>query len=716
KLNDIKRIESTLDLMDNYAGIPANLWLKYLKILLVVTQTSEERKAFEKKCATALKSEYNIPLAEFVVAYLVDKASVEENHALWAKLLSDYDVERPDFGNKLRALLEKAEDENETSLQVLLKHHCATWECTQEERNTIKYHVVDFEHDLMITQPYNLDWDFEKIHSPNIEEVKSSAISEDVQNAIIRFIFERLVAKFGFDDILWIEYIQFVQGSDLPKDLDDNPDELEKFKCRIGRGYLSNTPLELAKRAVKRFPTARINHRYLHLMEHNNYDQKQVHTELKAMLERTSSEMEITVELHLDYLAYRVRNTKTEKEEQIASLREAFQKAWEELSEWYGDQADTSYEILQLWAQVEYSKLRSPENGEFIWRQILAYPGSSHNGFLWYTFAQMEFQYNSGEKTGHILREALSQPVLKDVLIVHELLRRFERSCGTYVSITECQDMVLPREWRPNPMHAKGRNSHLRQQQEDSSLKQPQPKNQLPKAKKHEKSLAPRPEASSSVAAKPTFKRTNDSEPHESHFKYSTQLETNKIFVKNLYHECTKEELQELFSPFGIIKDVRLVQKQNKQQKGIAYVEFDLPSAAEKAVIMRDGYLLGGIKVSKLRKRIPLLIGEPLQISVMISNPPPRNNQSPSKKWTSSSSDSAKAKVAPKRRMPTTLIPTSVVRKEVAEKKQRLNDNTEGQESKEEPEPNGKIEDSEKDKEEAGTSKSNEDFRKLLNL
>lgn len=153
--------------------------------------------------------------------------------------------------------------------------------------------------------------------------------------------------------------------------------------------------------------------------------------------------------------------------------------------------------------------------------------------------------------------------------------------------------------------------------------------------------------------------------------------------------------------------------------KGIAYVEFELPAEAQKAVAGRDGCLLGGLKVSNnhKRERLSLLIGEPLQISVAISNPPPKNNPPPSQKWTSSSSDSAKAKVAPKRRMPTTLIPTSLVRKEVAEKKRRLDENagTEGQEPAGAG-PNGKIADSGKDKEEPGASKSNEDFRKLLNL
>ncbi|KAH8236208.1 hypothetical protein KR026_008881, partial [Drosophila bipectinata] len=714
KLNDIERFESTMELMDNYRGIPAHIWLKYLKMLLVVTQTSEERKAFEKKCATALKVEYNTALAEFVVTYLVNKGNVEENHVLWARLLSDYDLERPDFGKKLRELLEKDENKisikkGEKSMQVLLKHHCKTWDCSRETRNYIKMLVDDFNFDLKTTKPTDLSWEWKRLHKYNIEEVKRSEISLDIRNAIVRYIFERLVEKFDSDDTFWIEYIRFVSELDGSEDFTECPNTREILERRIGLGYLSNTSLDLAKRGSKRCPSVRLNHLYLQEMFDAGYEKDQIDSEVKAMLSRIRPKMYMTVELHLDYLAYRVRTTKSEYEEQVASLREAFQKAWDDLSAWYGDQADTRYEILQLWAQVEYSKLSSPENGEFIWRQILAYPESSHYGLLWHNFAQMEFQYNpEGRKTRGILLEALKQPTLKDGLMVQEMLRRYERTCGSYDSIAACQGMELPKEYYElllNPMHSKWRNAHPRQQQEKSSVNQRQPKKQTPKAKE--------PVASTSAAAKAALKRIAVSETRESHFKYSTQLETNKIFVKNLHNDCTKVELQNLFSPFGTIKDVRLVQKQNKP--GIAYVEFDVPSAAQSAVTGRDGYLLGGTKVSKIRKRIPVLIVEPLQISVMISNPPPRNLLSPSKKWTSSSNDSAKAKVAPKRRMPTTLIPTALVRKEVAEKKLRLNDNTEEQKSAEAG-PNGKIEDSKKDKEEAGTSKSNDDFRKLLNL
>lgn len=57
---------------------------------------------------------------------------------------------------------------------------------------------------------------------------------------------------------------------------------------------------------------------------------------------------------------------------QVADLRAAFRRTWDRLSEQYGELADTNYEVLQLWALVEYSQLNSPSNGAAIWGEILS--------------------------------------------------------------------------------------------------------------------------------------------------------------------------------------------------------------------------------------------------------------------------------------------------------------------------------------------------------
>lgn len=106
-------------------------------------------------------------------------------------------------------------------------------------------------------------------------------------------------------------------------------------------------------------------------------------------------------------------------------------------------------------------------------------------------------------------------------------------------------------------------------------------------------------------------------------FKYSESLELNKIFIKGLPFDTTKEELQILFGTFGKIKDIRLVTKKwvpfsgyslvDKKKtifptvdisvfrdgkfKGLAFIDYESEKAASKAVATMDSYDLRGLKV-----------------------------------------------------------------------------------------------------------------------
>jgi RNA recognition motif-containing protein len=91
-------------------------------------------------------------------------------------------------------------------------------------------------------------------------------------------------------------------------------------------------------------------------------------------------------------------------------------------------------------------------------------------------------------------------------------------------------------------------------------------------------------------------------------FKYNNGLEKNKLFVSNLPFATTKNELEEIFKPFGDLKEVRIVTFKSGKSKGLAYVEYKDEGCAAKAILQTDN----------------MLIGEH-QISVAISNPPKKN-------------------------------------------------------------------------------------------
>jgi squamous cell carcinoma antigen recognized by T-cells 3 len=76
------------------------------------------------------------------------------------------------------------------------------------------------------------------------------------------------------------------------------------------------------------------------------------------------------------------------------------------------------------------------------------------------------------------------------------------------------------------------------------------------------------------------------------------KIEPNKIFVKGLPLDITKDELDKLFSTHGAIKDIRLVMHRSGTPKGLAYVEYVNEKDAQKAVLKMDQTALRGFTVS----------------------------------------------------------------------------------------------------------------------
>ncbi|XP_074641538.1 spliceosome associated factor 3, U4/U6 recycling protein-like [Tubulanus polymorphus] len=81
-------------------------------------------------------------------------------------------------------------------------------------------------------------------------------------------------------------------------------------------------------------------------------------------------------------------------------------------------------------------------------------------------------------------------------------------------------------------------------------------------------------------------------------FKYSTNLEKNKLFVKNLPFTCTREALHTIFSQHGEVKDVRLVTHRSGAPKGLAYIEYVDETEAKNAVLKTDELMIGDHKIS----------------------------------------------------------------------------------------------------------------------
>ena len=82
--------------------------------------------------------------------------------------------------------------------------------------------------------------------------------------------------------------------------------------------------------------------------------------------------------------------------------------------------------------------------------------------------------------------------------------------------------------------------------------------------------------------------------------------EAKRLFIRNLAFSCSKESLQELFSPFGLIESIHIpLSRESKFPKGIAFVTFASASSALDAYEKVDGTIFQGRLVHILPAKKP---------------------------------------------------------------------------------------------------------------
>uniref|UniRef100_A0A7I5EAQ8 RRM domain-containing protein n=1 Tax=Haemonchus contortus TaxID=6289 RepID=A0A7I5EAQ8_HAECO len=139
------------------------------------------------------------------------------------------------------------------------------------------------------------------------------------------------------------------------------------------------------------------------------------------------------------------------------------------------------------------------------------------------------------------------------------------------------------------------------------------------------------------IEGRPMLISVNDPERRPT-FKYSTDLEKTKLFVRNVHYDCTEDQLRDAFKVFGEVKAVRIVTHISGKPKGVAYVEFANEDDARKAVLEPEIILLD-------RK-----------LHVAISNPPKK----PAKEEAKQLSSTPIASTSTDRKAHLTMVPRGV--------------------------------------------------------
>lgn len=73
-----------------------------------------------------------------------------------------------------------------------------------------------------------------------------------------------------------------------------------------------------------------------------------------------------------------------------------------------------------------------------------------------------------------------------------------------------------------------------------------------------------------------------------------TEMETKKLYVKNLDWNITEEQVQEYFAQFGEIASIKLPLDKFKRRRGFAFIEYANEADAQKAIAEANGQSIAG--------------------------------------------------------------------------------------------------------------------------
>ncbi|KAJ3638700.1 hypothetical protein MTP99_002045 [Tenebrio molitor] len=358
------------------------------------------------------------------------------------------------------------------------------------------------------------------------------------------------------------------------------------------------------------------------------------------------------IELWLSYLEY-VNRTSDNKEK----LYKSFDQALEQLR--YNDEG--SAKVTKWYARI-LAKNGDMPGARRLWKNILKNPKNKGVASIWLEYANLERQHGQPNQLRSLFERALSSCTDWPQYIAEEWLT-FERECGTLTDVMKCTEKrnelvkIQPRQQETVVEEHQGKKRKLVSEDREVEVKKPKSEKKRPILKdptrtvfvsnlhlgvneKKLKKVFPNAvnievvtnrqgksrcygyvqfsieeEVMTALArdrelldGRPIFISNckPDRTERKAGFKYSVQVEANKLFVKGLPVDKSEDEVEAIFKEYGATT-VRLVRHKSGQSKGLAYVEFPDGSSAKKAIQKTD----------------QMKIGEHT-ISVAISAPPPK--------------------------------------------------------------------------------------------
>ncbi|KAF5274090.1 hypothetical protein FQR65_LT04488 [Abscondita terminalis] len=648
KLGDIKSMRAAYNRFSEYFPLTPEIWLTWIKDEIKLATSASEKKNILSLFQRAVQDYLAVDIWLEYVQFCVGNCEMEETYKvleqglsaaglhtnqgslLWDLLrelelsqLSLYEVSSDKWNQQLTRVV----DAFKRQLSVPLMHMENTY---FEWKEWLEQLPKDCKVD---TTP--IEWGYQqalkllRVYEPFEEQLLSAEDETAVYNVYNEYIkvitnpvaticlYERAVAQLSLNTNLWRDFCTF----------------------SLNLGDYSG---DVSKKALRNCPWSE--ELWIIRMRTLEYQQASADTLMQCLEQGLTAILPSSgLNLWLSYIEY-VRR--------CCNSSEKLHKVIKQGVETLGEGGDPSFKLLRLEARL-YAREGNMTEARRIWFNILSHSSHKELANVWLEFIALEKQRGDDNQLRKLYKQAITK--CKDwPQYVAEDWIMYERESGTLNDMLKCLDMCKNVQEVPTtlPADSSDQNNDSKKRRREHDLKNnfesKRPRvteeSRLPKKKlnvsdintekavflsnmrddiNEDKLLEVFPtaikiciptdrkgtsrcfayvefdnEEEVSKALERDRERLNgrplyiskclrDQTQRKTVFNYNTQIEENKLFIRGLPKKFTQEDVENLFKPHGCVA-VRIVLHRSGQSKGLAYVEFADKDAAESALKATD--------------------------------------------------------------------------------------------------------------------------------
>ncbi|CAF0720727.1 unnamed protein product [Brachionus calyciflorus] len=416
----------------------------------------------------------------------------------------------------------------------------------------------------------------------------------------VKCLFERAIADDSncLNVNLWLKYIYYLIEEES-KQFSDGKDEYN---------------LNVFKRSIRNCPwSAKLWTTYALEIEKFNSPTEQIKNVYKEAMQAGLQTSDDYLELWHAYLGYLKRsllsnfdNETQEKKDLISEeIRDNFQKAINQLFDYFKLNGDPRFSLERFWAQIEAKYFKSMDKSRKIYNEMILAKSDigeiSHE--VWIDFYQLEIQYGDEKHQRKLLNRALNE--LKydtDKQVILELLVNFEKLNGNIghfktayhkyeILKDKIQSNYLKSQQKLSEKQTQEKEQHAKSKQKPKKEDHNKKENQT-KGIKRKKSETDSDSNSKQIKDKDGFAIPSlpDFKQPESKPSVSTPNEYKKVdpnctvFISNIKFDVEEAKIRELFEKQPGFLCLRLIKHWSGKTKGYGYVDFEKPEQAENAL------------------------------------------------------------------------------------------------------------------------------------